>query len=68
MIAAGAKLKVKGRVVKSFRNYFTEPTGGREKIFGILGSAGFLEIAATNDSAAKILNVRRGDSVIVSTR
>lgn len=68
MIAAGAKLKVKGRVVKSFRNYFTEPGGGPEKIFGIWGSAGFLEVAATNDSAAKLLNAKRGDPVIVSTR
>ncbi len=68
MIAAEAKLKVKGQVVKSFRNYFTERTGSREKIFGIWGSAGFLEVAATNDSAAKLLNARRGDPVIVFTR
>jgi S-adenosylmethionine hydrolase len=35
-------------------------------VFGIWGSAGFLEIAAANNSAAKLLKVKRGDSVIVS--
>jgi S-adenosylmethionine hydrolase len=65
MIAAGATLKLKGKSVKSFRNYFAEETAGSEKLFGIWGSAGFLEIAATNTSAAKLLKARRGDSVIV---
>jgi S-adenosylmethionine hydrolase len=66
MIAAGAKLRLKRRVVKSFRSYFAEDTGSKDKVFGIWGSAGFLEIAAAGDSAAKILNARRGDSVIVA--
>jgi S-adenosylmethionine hydrolase len=66
LIAAGATLRIKGKTVKSFRNYFAEKTGGREKLFGIWGSAGFLEIAATNQSAAKLLNLRRGDTVTVS--
>lgn len=65
MIAAGAKLKLKGKSVKSFRNYFSEETAGRYKVFGIWGSAGFLEIVAANESAAKLLNARRGDSVTV---
>ena len=65
MIAAGARLKVKGKSVKSFRSYFAEEPSGKNKLFGIWGSAGFLEIAAANESAAKILNARRGDSVIV---
>ena len=66
MIAAGAKLRLKGKLVKSFRQYFAEETRSRDKVFGIWGSAGFLEIVATNDSAAKLLKVKRGDSVIVS--
>ena len=66
MIAAGAKLRLKGKLVKSFRKYFAEETGSRDKLFGIWGSAGFLEIAATNDSAAKLLQAKRGDSVVVS--
>ena len=66
MIAAGAKLQLKGKWVKSFRNYFAEETGSRDRIFGIWGSAAFLEIAASNDSAARLLHVKRGDPVIVS--
>ena len=66
MIAGGAKLQLKKKLVTSFRSYFAEETGRRDKIFGVWGSAGFLEIAASNDSAAKLLKVRRGDPVIVS--
>jgi S-adenosylmethionine hydrolase len=65
MIAGGARLRLKGKLVKSFRRYFAEETGSRDKLFAIWGSAGFLEIAATNDSAAKLLNARRGDEVLV---
>lgn len=64
MIAGGAKLQLKKRRVTSFRSYFSEETGSRDKIFGVWGSAGFLEIAASNESAAKLLKVKRGDSVI----
>jgi S-adenosylmethionine hydrolase len=66
MIAGGAKLQLKKKLVTSFRDYFSEETESRDKIFGVWGSAGFLEIAAANDSAAKLLKVKRGDSVIVS--
>lgn len=66
MIAAGAQLRLKEKLVKSFRNYFAEETGSRDKVFGIWGSAGFLEIAASNDSAANLLKAKRGDPVIVS--
>lgn len=68
MIAAGATLAVKGKTVKSFRNYFGEKPRGKEKVFGIWGSAGFLEIAAANASAAKFLNVRRDDAVTVTLK
>jgi S-adenosylmethionine hydrolase len=68
MIAGGAKLRLKGRWVKSFRRYFAEETRRRDKVFAIWGSAGFLEIAMSSDSAAKLLNVKRGDSVMVSWR
>jgi S-adenosylmethionine hydrolase len=65
MIAAGATLRVKGKLVKSFRNYFAEETAGKNTVFGIWGSAGFLEIAASNESAAQILKVQSGDPVVV---
>ena len=68
MIAAGATLRIKGKSVKSFRNYFAEEVSGKGRVFGIWGSAGFLEIAAANESAAKLLKARRGDAVIVSTQ
>ena len=66
MIDGGARLRLRGKVMKSFRRYFAEETVSRDKLFAVWGSAGFLEIAATNDSAAKLLNARRGDEVIVS--
>ena len=66
MIASGAKLRLKSKVVKSFRSYFAEDTGSQDKVFAIWGSAGFLEIGAAGESAAGVLNARRGDSVIVS--
>ena len=68
MIARGAKLQVRRKQIEYFRSYFAEETGGREKVFGIWGSAGFLEIAARNDSAARLLKAQRGDSVIVSKK
>jgi S-adenosylmethionine hydrolase len=66
MIAGGAKLRIKGKLVKSFRNYFAEETSSRDPLFAVWGSAGFLEVAAANKSAAKILKAQRGDAVVVS--
>lgn len=66
MIAAGTSLRLKGKTVKSFRNYFAEEAAGKGKVFGIWGSAGFLEIAAANESAAKLLKAQRGDAVTVT--
>jgi S-adenosylmethionine hydrolase len=68
MIAAGAMLRVNGNIVKSFRDFFAQETGRRDKLFAIWGSAGFLEIVAANKSAAKLLKAKRGDSVVVSKR
>jgi S-adenosylmethionine hydrolase len=68
MIAAGPKLKIRRKEVKSFRRYFAEESGSDDKIFAIWGSAGFLEIAAAQESAAKILSAGRGNSVIVARR
>lgn len=65
MISAGVFLTLNGKSVRSFKTYFAEETGAMDKVFGIWGSAGFLEIAASNQSATKILKAQRGDSVIV---
>jgi S-adenosylmethionine hydrolase len=64
LIAGGAELQLKKKLVTSFRDYFSDETTSRDKIFGVWGSAGFLEIAAANDSAAKLLKAKRGDPVI----
>lgn len=68
LIADGTKLRINGKIVKSFRNFFAEATGSRDIVFGVWGSAGFLEIAAANQSAAKLLNAKRGDTVLVSEK
>jgi len=65
LIAAGARMYVKGRLIRKFRQYFAEAEDG-ETLFGVWGSAGFLEIASRNRSAAKLLKARRGDTVTVS--
>ncbi|MEP6637536.1 MAG: SAM-dependent chlorinase/fluorinase [Acidobacteriota bacterium] len=61
MIKAGAQLAVNGHTIKSFRTFFAEED--KAELFAIWGSAGFLELAAQNRSAAKILKARRGQSV-----
>jgi S-adenosylmethionine hydrolase len=65
MIAAGAKLRLREKIVKSFRKFFAEKTGSRDRVFAVWGSAGFLEIVVANESAAKLLKATRGDPVIV---
>ena len=65
-IKAGVTLRIKGKTIKSFRNYFAEESDSREKVFAVWGSAGFLEIAVANASAAKLLRVQRGDAVVIS--
>jgi S-adenosylmethionine hydrolase len=64
-IEAGVSLRVKGKLVKSFKTHFAEQSTTCEKVFAIWGSAGFLELAAANASAARLLQARRGDPVIV---
>lgn len=65
--AAGAKLVVNGREVSSLREFFAERGGDQHELFCLFGSAGFLEIAAENTSAAQILNARCGDLVILDS-
>ena len=64
MIDAGAHLLVKGKKITSFRAFFAEKSGSRGGLFAFWGSAGFLEIAVANGSAAKVLNATRGESVV----
>ena len=64
-IEAGAKLSINTWIVTSFRSFFAEATDRDDEIFAVWGSAGFLEIAVANASAAKCLNVKRDDVVVV---
>ena len=64
--AAGAKLVINGRELTSFRQSFSEGAVDRDDLFCLVGSAGFLEIAARNSSAATMLRAERGQSVVVT--
>ncbi len=68
MIAGGACLKVNGHVIKSFRQFFADAKDADEELFGIWGSAGLLEIAAFQASAARLLGAQRGQKVFVTGR
>jgi S-adenosylmethionine hydrolase len=66
-LGAGASLNVNQQRVTGFREFFSQAKPRtEEKLFMIPGSAGFIEIAAQNASAASILNVRRGDRVALA--
>jgi S-adenosylmethionine hydrolase len=65
MIADGAYLVANGVKVESFRNFFSAQAGRGKEVFGIWGSAGFLELAAKDESAAKILKAKRGQPVVL---
>jgi S-adenosylmethionine hydrolase len=65
MRADGFRLMLGGHKVDTLRRFFAEGTRGHE-VFCLWGSAGFLEIAAKDQSAADLLQAKRGDSVIVT--
>lgn len=65
MIADGAYLVANDDKVKSFRTFFSEQGGRGREVFGVWGSAGFLELAAKGKSAAKILKAKRGQPVVL---
>lgn len=55
------RLEVNGREVRSLRRFYAGAPPG--EVFGIWGSAGFLELSADHDSAARLLDARAGDPV-----
>ncbi len=67
MIRDGAQLTLNGKTIKAFRRFFSDKGDNDQMLFAVWGSAGFLEVAATNRSAAKLLKARRGQRVLVST-
>jgi len=62
---ANGALLINGRRIGSFRKFFAEKeTTNDGGLFAITGSAGFLEIAAQNVSAAEILKAEVGQLVL----
>lgn len=57
-----SKIIINNFEITSFRQFFAE--GGEGELFGMIGSAGFLEIAAQNASAATILKIERGHGIV----
>ena len=57
------RLRVNGAEITSFREFFAENSSAGGELFILPGSAGFIEIAAQNSSAANILHAQRGQSV-----
>jgi S-adenosylmethionine hydrolase len=64
-IAAGAKLIVNNKAITSIRKFFADQSGSRDQLFMLVGSAGFVEIASQNASAAATLSAMRGDRVLL---
>jgi S-adenosyl-L-methionine hydrolase (adenosine-forming) len=67
LLRRGARVIVKGEEISDFRDYFAEE--GRESggLFAVWGSAGFLELAAFKTSAARLLQIERGDTLFIKT-
>ena len=66
-VAGGAKLIVNQREITSIRKFFADQSGSKSELFMIVGSAGFVEIASQNASAALALSAERGDTVTFVT-
>lgn len=62
MIESRFILKVSKHKIERLQTFYAEANDG--EIFAIWGSAGFLEIVAFKDSAARLLNAKVGDDVI----
>jgi S-adenosyl-L-methionine hydrolase (adenosine-forming) len=60
---ASWKLLLNNQEVTSLRQDYAG--GSRNTVFAVVGSAGLLELSARNDSAAEILEVERGQSLIL---
>jgi S-adenosylmethionine hydrolase len=62
----GARIHINGEMIDTFREFFAEGEDGSGRLFAIWGSAGFLEIVAFLDSAARRLHAERGQSFQLS--
>jgi S-adenosylmethionine hydrolase len=62
--ATSWRLLVKGKEVSQFLEFFAQDQTA--DIFCVVGSAGFLELVARNRSAAELLNVQRGERLVLA--
>jgi hypothetical protein len=62
--SSGFKINVGSREVKEMHNAYAEGAPG--EVFGILGSMGFLEIAANRSAAAQLTGAGKGTDVTIS--
>jgi hypothetical protein len=62
--AAGFKISVGKKEITTMRTSFSEGTPG--EVFGILGSMGYLEIAANRGAATQLIGAAKGSEVTVS--
>ena len=60
--AKGGSLVIKGKTIRNFREFYAD-SDGRDELFAIWGSAGFLEISINGASAAHRLKIKTGDRV-----
>ncbi len=65
MLMKGARVVIRGQEITSFRKFFAEEEGKADELFAVWGSAGFLEIAAFQTSAARILGIERGERFLI---
>lgn len=64
-LEAGPGLVVGNKRVDLFKRFYREEPRSKNKAFAMWGSAGFMEVAVENRSAADVLKVKRGDKVVV---
>lgn len=57
-------LDINGKKISKMQKFFAEAE--KAELFMIVGSAGFLEVVAFQDSAANLLKVKRGQKVILT--
>jgi S-adenosylmethionine hydrolase len=62
--ATSWRINLNDHEIDSFRRFFADSQPN--EVFAILGSAGFMEICVRNGSAAKLLNVQRGQRIKLS--
>ena len=60
-VAMSWRIILNEREIDSFHSFFADSSFN--EVFAIVGSAGFIEVCVRNGSAAKLLNVKRGQTV-----